>query len=187
LSAFTRLYTNHSSDLSEWLQQVKPVLRVNENLQLSFLRATGLRASEGVAAFNLIIEYSKRGKLSEYLTETGVLEHFRFKETFIRGTKNCFVSVVPRELIAEIAKSEPVSYLAIIKRFQRKGMKSRIGELRDFYGTFMLSHGLLREEIDLLQGRVGKSIFARFYWSPSFAELQSRIKKALEKMRSEDL
>ena len=121
--------------------------------------------TEGVAAFNLIIESGQKGKLSEYLTETGVLEHFRFKETFIRGTKNCFISVVPRELIAEIAQSEPVSYFAIIKRFQRSGMKSRIGELRDFYGTFMLSHSLF---VSSLSCRVSGSFSpAEFSMLPS--------------------
>jgi intergrase/recombinase len=180
------LYTNHNSDLGEWLIQVKPILRKEENLLLKFLRVTGLRASEGVASFNLIIEYAKKGKLNEYLTETGVLEHFRFKETFIRGTKNCFISVIAQDLISEIVESEPVSYFAIIKRLQRNGLKSRIGELRDFFGTFMLSHGLIREEIDLLQGRVGKSIFARFYWSPSFIELQGCLLKASAEMESKN-
>jgi len=37
-----------------------------------------------------------------------------------------------------------------------------------------------REEVDLLQGRVGKSIFVRHYWSPAITELRDRVLKALD-------
>jgi intergrase/recombinase len=37
----------------------------------------------------------------------------------------------------------------------------RFNEIRDYFATFMVHHGLIKEEVDLLQGRVGKSIFMR--------------------------
>lgn len=46
-------------------------------------------------------------------------------------------------------------------------MKVRLYELRGYYGTFMVHNGLIREEVDLLQGRVGKFIFMRHYFSPN--------------------
>ncbi len=51
---------------------------------------------------------------------------------------------------------------------------SRINELRDNFGTFMVRNGLIKEEVDLLQGRIPPSIFIRHYWSPSFVELKER-------------
>ena len=39
----------------------------------------------------------------------------------------------------------------------------------------MLNHELMKEEVDLLQGRVGKSIFVRHYWSPAITELRESV------------
>ena|GEM_PF-4013751 len=34
-------------------------------------------------------------------------------------------------------------------------MKLRINELRAHFATFMIKNGLIREEVDILQGRMG--------------------------------
>ena len=182
-SAFTRIYTNNNSNLDEWLAQVKPILRAEENLALTFLRANGLRMSEGLTSFNMVISLSQEGRLSEYLnSEDGILEHFRYRKLFLRGTKNAFISIIPESLINEIKKSKPVTYNGIIKRLQRRHLPCRIGELRDFYGTFMVKHGLVVQEVDLLCGRIPPSIFVRHYFSPAIKELRDRTLKALEAM-----
>jgi hypothetical protein len=36
----------------------------------------------------------------------------------------------------------------------------------------------------LLQGRIGKSIFVRHYWSPAIKELKQRVLKALKELES---
>ena len=59
-------------------------------------------------------------------------------------------------------------------------MRIRRDELRDYRGTFMLNHELMKEEADLLQGRISKSVSVRHYWSPAIAELRDRVFKALE-------
>ena len=70
-----------------------------------------MREGEGIAGSNLIIELSKQGKLSEYFNpELGILEHFRYKKQFLQGTKNCYISIVPVRLVAEIVKSQSVTY-----------------------------------------------------------------------------
>ena len=89
-----------------------------------------------------------------------------------------FISLVPEEFLEKIAASEPVTYEMVRKRLYRRGM--RVDELRDHWGTFLLDHGLIKEEVDLLQGRVGKSIFVRHYWSPAITELRKRVFKALK-------
>jgi len=114
-----------------------------------------------------------------YNEELNCLEHFKFKELFLRRTKNAYISFVPKSLILEIATSKQVTYPAIIKRLKRKSLKTRINELRDYYGTFMVRHGLIREEVDLLQGRIPPNIFIRHYWSPSFKELRDRTIEAI--------
>ena len=91
-----------------------------------------------------------------------------------------FISLIPEELIEEIAASEPITYSMLKGRLYRREIRMRVDELRDHWGTFMLDHGLIKEEVDLLQGRVGKSIFVRHYWSPAITELRNRVFKALE-------
>jgi hypothetical protein len=183
LAAFIRIYSNTNNNLDEWFAKVNPILTPQENLLLKFLRLTGLRCSEGIESFNLIIELSEKGRLHEYLgTDTGILEHFRYKEKFLRGTKNAFISIVPESFIREITKSQAVTYAAITKKLQRRKIPTRISELRDFYGTFMIRHGLVAQEADLLYGRIPPSIFVRHYFSPAIKELRDRTLKALEEM-----
>jgi hypothetical protein len=186
LAAFTRIYNNGNSDLDEWLRKVKPIFRAEENLLMRYCKLSGLRKQEAINSFNLIIQLSQQGKLGDYLnSELGILEHFRYRELFIRGTKNCYVSIVPRSLIAEIAESKPVTYAALIKRLQRRNIPCRINQLRDAFGTFLIKHGLVKAEIDLLQGRVGADIFTRHYFSPAIIELRDRTLKALRDMERE--
>ncbi|MGZ4850118.1 MAG: integrase [Candidatus Bathyarchaeia archaeon] len=183
LAAFVRIYSNTNNNLDDWFAKVEPILTPQENLLLKFLRLTGLRCSEGIESFNLIIELSAKGKLSEYLScDTGILEHFRYKNKFLRGTKNAFISIVSESLICEITGSRTVTYAGITKKLQRRKIPTRISELRDYYGTFMIRHGLVAQEADLLCGRIPPSIFVRHYFSPAIKELKDRTLKALEEM-----
>ncbi|KON33880.1 MAG: hypothetical protein AC479_02875 [miscellaneous Crenarchaeota group-6 archaeon AD8-1] len=85
------------------------------------------------------------------------------------------MSFVPDTLVEEIATTQPLSYYAIKFRLHRYGIKVRINELRDHFGTQLRKCGIIKEEIDLLQGRIPQEIFIRHYWSPRLAELGNRI------------
>lgn len=107
---------------------------------------------------------SKDGKLSEYYNEElGILEHFKHGELFLRHTKNCYISIMTDALVQQVANSQPISYSAIRKRLTRKKQTLRIKELRSYYATYLRKHGILTEYIDLIQGRIPKSVFARHY------------------------
>jgi len=111
--------------------------------------------------------------------------HFKYPKDFIRKKKNCFISFVPEQLIKQICNFKPVSYNAIRKRLERRGFKLRINKLRDYFGTYMLQHGILEAEINLLQGRIPPSIFIKHYWSPKLTELRDRIFKALNGLKQQ--
>jgi intergrase/recombinase len=156
------------------------VVRPNEKLFLRFVAVSGLRKSEAIQSFNLIVRLCENEDLQKYYNkELNCLQHFKFKEQFLRGIKNAYISFVPESLILEVAKSRPIAYAAIIKRLKRKNLRTRINELRDYYGTLMVRHGLIREEVDLLQGRIPPNVFIRHHWSPSFKELRDRTLKAV--------
>jgi intergrase/recombinase len=182
ITAFARIYCNHNNDLNEWVVEINKILRPNERLFVKYVKLSGLRKSEALESFNLIIALSRQNKLSDYINpDNGIIEHFRFKQ-FLRGTKNAFISIVPDSLIAEIAQSSPVTSPQIIKKLQKAGMKSRINELRDYYGTWLVRHGVIKEEQDLICGRISQSIFVRCYFSPAINDLKARVLSAVAKM-----
>jgi intergrase/recombinase len=177
-ASFIRIYNNNSSDLLKWYHEAYNVLRPNEQTQLRLLVLSGVRKEEAITAFNKIRELGMDRLPEYYNKENKALEHFRYRELFLRTTKNVYVSIIPESLVLEICKSQIVTYPAILKRLRHNGLRCRLNELRDYYGTFMVRHGLIREEVDLLQGRIPPSIFIRHYWSPSFTELRDRTLRA---------
>jgi intergrase/recombinase len=147
---------------------------------------SGLRKGEAIKSFNMIISLSSDGKLNEYYnSDLQTLEHFRFEKDFIRRTKNVFFSFVPNKFIEEIVKCRPISSNTLKKHLRKNGLKLRLNELRDHFATFMVHNGLIREEVDILQGRVGESIFMKHYFSPAIKELKDRVLKAVDKMMNE--
>lgn len=106
--------------------------------------------------------------------------HFKYPKLFIRRTKNCFITFITKDFLNEIASSETVTYSSIRKRLQRNNTAMRFNEFRDYFGTYMLQHGLLEAEVNLLQGRIPVSVFIRHYWSPKLKELGARIFNAIE-------
>ncbi len=166
-NAFLRIMNGNNSDILKWYSEVQLVLRDNEKTFMKYLLHSGLRKDEGIKSFNRIIELSKQSRLNEYHdSNLNCLMHFKYPKDFTRRTKNCFISFVPENLVDEIANSEPISYEMIRKRLLRNTQRCRINELRDFFGTYLLQHGMLEQEINLLQGRIPPSIFVKHYWSP---------------------
>jgi len=184
MDSFLAILRRDHSNLMDWYKNASNVLKDNERLYLEFMLLTGLRMSEGIKSFNKIIELHKQNKLNDYYNEElHTLEHFKYPREFLRNSKNVYISIIPKELLLRIAISRPVSYITIRKRLKHNGLKVRIKELRQFYGSFLIRHGLIREEVDLLQGRVPRSIFVRHYLTIDFKELVERTLKALEQLK----
>ena len=74
-----------------------------------------------------------------------------------------YISIVPEGLLSKIVHSKPVSYFAIRKRIVTNNHSVRIKELGSYFATYLRQHGILAEYIDLFQGRIPKSVFARHY------------------------
>ena len=161
-------------------------MRDNERIFSKFALVTGLRISEAIDSFNLIIKLHSEGKLGEYYDESlSCLQHFKFKDIFIRRTKSTYISFVPIDLIRQIANTQPVTYSGIKKNIERKtgSYVMKFNLCRDYFGTHLLKNGILQEEVNLLQGRIPPSIFIRHYWSPSFKELRDRTLEAVKQLQ----
>jgi intergrase/recombinase len=152
---------------------------------VKFVYLTGLRLGEAINSFNMIVRLSREGRLNEYYNgELQCLEHFRFPEKFIREKKNVFLSFVPEGVVYEISGRRTVSHSGLKRRIAKQKLPTRLRDLRDHSATFMLYHGLLREEVDLLQGRIGRSLFMKHYFSPSLKDLRDKTLNAVNVLLS---
>jgi len=174
-NGFLAIFNHKHNTLGAWIQQITPILHSNEQLFLRFLTVTGLRKVEAVTSFNLIIQLHKEGKLDEYYNrESSTLEHFKYK-LFLRGTKNAYISIVPKELINEICNSQRVSYSAIQCRSRRQKIKLRFKELRSYQNSYLRKNGIISELVDVLAGRVPKSVFCRHYLGADIKTLSNEV------------
>ena len=124
----------------------------------------------------MIIDLNSEGKLSEYYnSELQVLEHFKYGKVFLRGTKNAYISFVSKEMINQICNSEPVTYNAIHCRFMRKKIKLRLKEIRSYNNTYLRKNGVISELVDVLAGRVPKTVFCRHYLAETMKAFSSQV------------
>lgn len=78
--------------------------------------------------------------------------------------------------------SKPVSYPAMHCILFRNRINLRIKELRSYYASFMVRQGIISKEVDLLQGRVPKSVFVRHYLKENPKEPRDRTLKAIKQL-----
>jgi intergrase/recombinase len=172
---------NNADEIVEWIKSVKHRFPLLSNFA-DLVMASGLRFEEAVNAYNLIVDLAAKGRLNEYYNaERDVLEHFRYKELFIRRSKKVFISFVPDNLIRKVATSHRLTLDTIRNRVKRAGLRSRWSDVREFYASFATKY-LKEPEIDFLQGRVSASVFMRHYFNPAWiTDLKQRaIKTANE-------
>lgn len=161
--------TKNSSEVLKWIKTVKNKLP-KLKMFMDFILISGLRFKEVVNSYNLIIELANEGKLSEYYNaEEEVLEHYRFKDIFLRRTKKVFISVIPKSFIILLSKQHKISQHQILHWIKRKDLPLRFSNIREYFATYMTKH-LNQPEIDFLQGRVSANVFMRNYFNPNLIE-----------------
>ena len=176
IQSFTRIFNSEAhKGLGEWYRQATTLANENEKLYLEFMLLSGVRAMEGINSFNLIVKLGSSYSQEYYNEKTQFLEHFRYPKLFLRNSKNLYVSSVPKVLLDNISKASAVSYNAIDKKLNKANLSMRIKQLRSYYATTMRERGLLSEQIDLMQGRVGKSVFLHHYFKADPIPLSKKI------------
>jgi len=181
--SFLRILKDENRDIFGWIKTCLSLFDCSYAAFVKFAFISGLRKSEAIEAFNLAIKLDAEGKLDEfYNAEFEALEYFRYPKLFFRRSKNAFFSFVPTAFISELVKFHPISNSGLKRRLRKHRLPCRLQDLRHYHATFMVKRGLLREEADLLQGRVNRSIFMRHYFTPSITELKHRTVKAVQEM-----
>ena len=173
------------NEVFEWIKQVKQA-RIELSDFMDFMAISGLRLVEAVESYNLIVKLAREGKLSEYYNEEKeALEHFRFKEIFLRKSKKAFVSFIPKEFVERIALNDPLpSTDAIQARVKKAGLKLRFSDIREAHASFMTKY-LKQPEIDFIHGRVTTNIFMANYFNPALiCDLKERIFNAVKEIQN---
>ena len=72
----------------KWIKKKVEAKNPRLKLFINFMLISGLRFEEALHSYNLIIELSNEKKLDNYYQrETEILQHYNFREQFIRRTK----------------------------------------------------------------------------------------------------
>ena len=178
LEIFHNIYGhNNYQDMIVQLKNACSKLDEKYSSILLYCTLTGLRPAEGCTSLRLLKE-----RKDEYLTkDEKVLEHFRFPEVFMRRTKNAYISVTFEKLFEIVNSIAPISYNSIRLALRRHNLKMNISLCRKIFATFLRSEGIEQEMIDLLQGRISKSVFVRHYYRPDPTKFD-QIRQKLEKL-----
>ena len=166
---------NHYSSMLKWVKDVCKHIPKHYSNILIYCSLTGLRPTEAFSSISLI-----KSDLDNYLDKDKmILEHIRYPEIFIRTTKKAYISIVI-DSILQIAKDtkEKSTYNSLRCYFKRRKIPFNLNYCRKIFATYLRTNGVEQEVIDLLQGRLPKSIFLRYYYRPDF-EVYTKIQKLL--------
>jgi hypothetical protein len=188
IQRFARIFhsiMNEQTSLNAMIQwvrnSIKKIPEIYANI-IIYNVLTGLRPSESCASIGLV-----QHDLSNYYNkEKSLLEHFKYPEAFIRRTKKCYISIVNDQImdIAKRAYDKP-SYNALKLLLSRKGLGANMYYCRKVFATHLRNNNINQEIIELLQGRIGKSIFVKHYYRPDF--ISSKITDVIIHYTSKDV
>jgi len=186
LEAFLSILNSNVNDTTDWIKEVIKVLPKKYATVVTFTALTGLRPSEACASCKLITELANKDSLHEYLdSDLMMLQHFKYKQQFLRGSKNTFISFISNDLLNLVLEYKPaMKYTALTSAIRKRNYKIRMKELRKLYSTTLRNH-LPSEVIDLLQGRIGQSIFMRFYYKPFLQDIRTKTLEGITPLQKE--
>jgi hypothetical protein len=160
----------------EWLTEALAKLPRRYGFVLVFQRLTGLRIQEACKALTLLVQKND----GYYDSSLGGLRHFQFPQLFLRKSKNVFISFVsPRLLEVANLYGEPVTKEGLHMAMVRAHLRERTTTLRKAFATQLRQAGIPRESIDLLQGRIPRSVFSQHYYRPALNALREEVLKTL--------
>jgi intergrase/recombinase len=193
LEIFQRCYGDDSNTLDkmlQWLRQMRQELPPSYSNVFLFCTLTGLRTNECFEAIRLIKdpEHFK----TYYQASKQTLEHFRFPELFIRRTKAAYISLVNDEIV-DIAKNgittniSPLNYMKVMYFVVRtKKLKMNMHYCRKIFSSYLRQYGGIESEIiDLLQGRISNTVFAKHYFRPNLQQYTEKVLDALKQLQQQ--
>ena len=182
IETFLSMLNHNADDTTKWLKAVIGDLKPKYSTVLIYNALTGLRPTEGCNSCRLIST-----DLENYLDkDLMALQHFKYPKLFLRQSKNAFISFVSKDLLKLVLQNKPmIKYTALTSAIRKKGYQIRVRELRKLYATTLRNNRVPREIIDLLEGRIGQSIFLRFYYKPILQQTRTQVLRAIKPLQKE--
>ena len=162
--------TNADHDFSsmvKWLKDALTKLPQSYGNILLFNALTGLRPEEAIQSIKILHNNNKESD-NNYLKDNTILEHYKYPSIFIRRTKKAYISIVNDTILCLAREAADHSYNALRLSIKRKGLHMNMAFCRKIFATHLRNNGIEPEIIDLLQGRIAKSVFAKHYFRPDF-------------------
>jgi Archaeal phage integrase len=186
LDAFQRFFDNDKSldSMLKWVRDAIEILPAQMGEAIKWNSLTGLRPTESLQAIKLIKDPVTFK--TYYDSERQCLQHFKFPELFLRRTKTTYITIVNNDLlrIAHNATSNPNYDRIRYACADSRGLEFHMAYCRKIYGSWLRQSGIESEIVDLLQGRVPKSVFARHYFTPSL-DYKDRVIRVLDKLKQQ--
>ncbi len=185
IDAFTRLFDD-ARTLDKMLMSLKESIKVlpkNYANFFLFCTLTGLRIVESINCIRLVNDPSK---FQEYYNSNNfTLEHFRYPAIFIRRTKAAYITIIDKQILQiaqDIEKTPTYNSLKMLSR--RRCLSMQMKYTRKIFASYLRKMGIQYELLDLLQGRVPKSVFVRHYFTPS-ADYRDKALQAVHQLQRE--
>jgi hypothetical protein len=168
---------NEYSAMVSWLKGVCQAVPKGYANILLYDTLVGLRPAEACDSISL----TQNGEIDRgYLNmDMMVLEHYRYPSIFIRNSKKAFISIVNEDIISLAKDANNCGYAALRNYLKRRQLDMHIGYCRKIAGTYLRIKRIESETIDLLQGRISRTVFARHCFRPDFEEQCKRIRDEL--------
>ncbi len=170
---------NNYSSMIKWVKDVCKQLPAHYANILIYCTLTGLRPNEAFSSIDLI-----KSDLDNYLDkEKMILEHVKYPKIFFRKTKKAYISIVNDSIIQIANDTNQSSYNSLRCYFKRRRIPFNLNYCRKIFVTYLGTNGVEQEIIDLLQGRLPKSVFLRYYYRPDiviYTKIQNQLKSLLK-------
>jgi hypothetical protein len=179
LAYFNNIFYNGAGyrTMIAWLKGTYSKLPQEYGNCLIYCLLTGLRPDEACKSIFLI-----HTDLENYLNrDTMTLEHFKYPGIFLRRTKKAYVSILTDKILEIAMESGCFSYNAIRMKIRKTKTEMKMAYSRKIFATDLRMNGIEQETIDLLQGRIPKSVFARHYFRLGL-DYQKKIRMQLDSL-----
>jgi hypothetical protein len=184
LVAMQRFF-NPSLSLDNMLSQIKNLIALTPSYVGNIIKfgvLTGLRASEIIESVRLINDKEVFPMYYDPVAMT--LSHWKMPG-MLRSTKKAFLSYVTPEMIEHIQNPEKIpTYNAIRKICNKRGISCDLHLCRKIFASHLHHSGISDITVDMLQGRVPKSVLAQHYVTPN-NDLRDKILDSLHKLEGE--
>jgi hypothetical protein len=181
LEVFNAIITDSKGNYTSmvaWLKDVCSKLPKSYGNILLYNTLTGLRPDEACKSITLIHKEENNYLKKDVMT----LEHFKYPEIFIRRTKKAYISIVTDSILDLAKQSSVCGYNALRLAIKRRDLDMNMAYCRKIFATNLRMNGIEQEIIDLLQGRIPKSIFVRHYFRPDYK--YNRIRESVSSLYS---